>query len=41
MLFHPGGSQTYFMISAFPLGAIASAWAICEMAPRLEPYGAW
>ncbi len=36
MLFHPGGSQVYFMASAFPLGAIASAWAICEVAPRLE-----
>ncbi|GAA3526964.1 hypothetical protein GCM10022234_25280 [Aeromicrobium panaciterrae] len=35
LLFHPGGSQTYFMISAFPLGALASAWAICEVAPRL------
>ncbi len=36
MLFHPGGSQTYFMISAFPLGSLASAWAICEIAPRLR-----
>lgn len=36
MLFHPGGSQVYFMISAFPLGTIASAWAICELAPTLR-----
>jgi len=36
MLFHPGGSQVFFLISAFPLGAIASAWAICEVAPRLD-----
>lgn len=36
MFFHPGGSQIFFIISAFPLGAIASAWAICEVAPRLD-----
>ncbi|MBC7630198.1 hypothetical protein [Aeromicrobium sp.] len=36
-LFHPGGSQVFFMISAFTLGALASAWAICERAPRLTP----
>ena len=36
MLFHPGGSQVFFIISAFPLGTIASAWAICELAPRLD-----
>lgn len=36
-LFHPGGSQLFFLISAFALGALASAWAICERASRLSP----
>ena len=36
MLGHPGGSQIYFLISSFALGALASAWAICERAPRLQ-----
>jgi len=34
MLSHPGGSQIYFLMSAFPLGAAASAWALAEHAPR-------
>lgn len=37
---HPGGSQVYFLISAFSLGALASAWAICEWAPQLGARGA-
>lgn len=36
-LFHPGGSQLFFMISAFALGALASAWVICERASGLTP----
>ncbi|MEO6603988.1 MAG: hypothetical protein ABIN55_00090 [Aeromicrobium sp.] len=36
LLNHPGGSHLYFLISAFPLGALASAWAITEFAPRLD-----
>jgi hypothetical protein len=36
MLKHPGGSQVYFLICSFALGALASAWAICERAPRLS-----
>lgn len=36
MLEHPGGSQIYFLIAAFALGALASAWAISERAPALD-----
>jgi hypothetical protein len=36
MLEHPGGSQVYFLISAFAAGALASAWAISERAPALS-----
>lgn len=32
---HPGGSQVYFLISAFSLGVLASAWAICAHSARL------
>jgi hypothetical protein len=36
MLKQQGGSQVYFLICSFSLGALASAWAICEHAPRLR-----
>ena len=35
LLDHPGGSSVYFLISAFPLGAIGAAWAVCTEVPRL------
>jgi hypothetical protein len=40
LLDHPGGSEAYFLKTAWPLGALASAWGFVELVER-RPVPRW